>query len=61
MVRYLTSVTVPGGAEYIEIACVSTDTKPSGGNLATGSVAIEVDTGDIYMYNEASSTWVKQN
>ena len=45
--------------KYIcEISCLSTDTKPTA-NIVTGSVALEVDTGDIYLYDEASTTWNK--
>lgn len=44
---------------YVEMACLSTDTKPTGG-MVTGSLALEVDTGDVYAYDETSSgTWNK--
>lgn len=44
---------------YVEIACLSTDTKPTGG-IVTGSLALEVDTGDVYAYDETSTgTWTK--
>lgn len=46
------------GDVLIEAACLSTDTKPTTG-IANGSSCIEMDTGDVYMFNEASSTWVK--
>lgn len=39
-------------------AGLSTDTKAT--DVVTGSIFIEVDTGDVYFFNEASSTWVKQ-
>jgi len=45
---------------YVEIYCLSTDDKPIG--WATGSVCIEVDTGDVYLYDEegdSGSEWVK--
>lgn len=48
-----------GNIRYIEIACTSAETKPTTG-VAMGSIATEVDTGDIYMFNETSGTWVKQ-
>lgn len=45
--------------KYIcEISCLSTDTKPTA-DIVTGSMAIEVDTGDVYLYDEASSAWNK--
>lgn len=44
----------------VEIACLSTDTKPTSG-IATGSLALEVDTGDIYAYDEVGTSWTKIN
>lgn len=44
---------------YIEGACASTDSKPIAG-IATGSNLLEADTGDFYVYDEASTAWVKQ-
>lgn len=44
---------------YIEGYALSTDTKPTTG-IITGSCIIEVDTGDVYLFNEASTAWVKQ-
>ena len=35
------------------------DEKPTD-NLATGSIFIEVDTGDVYLFNEETPAWVKQ-
>ena len=39
--------------------CLSTDTKPTD-NIANGSQLIEIDTGDVYLFNEAAETWLKQ-
>lgn len=36
----------------------STDTKPTTG-IVNGSTFVEVDTGDLYLFNEVTSTWVK--
>ena len=47
---------------YVEIACLSTDTKPEG-NYCNGSILLEVDTGKTYFFNESGSTeekWVEQ-
>ena len=44
--------------DLVEIACLSTDDKPTDG-IETGSMAIEVDTGDIYLFDEVSSDWNK--
>mgnify|MGYP003311514532 CR=1 FL=1 len=51
---------------YIEAFCTSadekpteriaTDTKPTD-RIATGSNIIEVDTGDVYFFDEVTSTW----
>lgn len=37
---------------------LSTDTKPTA-NLATGSFFLEIDTCDVYYFNEESSEWIK--
>ncbi len=42
-----------------EVWCVSTDTKPTTG-LANGSIAVEIDTGKVFFFNEADSSWVEQ-
>lgn len=51
MIRKLVENTFTDGKAYVEIACLSSDTKPTGG-MVTGSLALEVDTGDVYAYNE---------
>lgn len=48
-----------GEYQYIEAAGLSTDSKPVMANMATGSTFIEVNTGKVYMWNEASTTWVE--
>lgn len=42
---------------YIEIALDSTETKPTE-MVADGSVALETDTGKVYVFNEKTSTWI---
>ena len=42
----------------VESVCLSTDSKPTTG-IANGSLVLEMDTGDIYAFNEAGSAWVK--
>ena len=44
----------------VEVACLSTDTKPTD-DVVTGSLAMEVDTGDIYAFDEVSEDWNKIN
>ena len=62
---------VAGKVKYFEYSGLSTDTKPVNGGtsldgetigIATGSLFIEVDTGDAYFFNEegtSGSEWVK--
>lgn len=45
-----------GDKSYIEAACLSTDAKETDG-IATGSLALEVDTGSIYAYDEDGGSW----
>ena len=54
--RTLEGKLLDGNVLYAKIAGLSTDTKPTG--LAMGSEFLEVDTGDKYLYNETSGTWV---
>lgn len=46
------------GKTVCEIACLSTDTKPTEG-IENGSLVLEMDTGKIYAFNETASTWVE--
>ena len=39
-------------------ACLSTDTKPTT-RITNGSMAIEMDTGDVYLFDEDNSQWLK--
>ena len=62
MIRIIKTVVIPaesGMIEYIEGFCESDDTMPAG-NIATGSIMTEVNTGDVYFYSEESEEWVKQ-
>lgn len=59
MVRIIVENTFTEDKKYIEAAGLSTDTKPTSG-IITGSLFLEVDTGDVYAYDETSSgTWDK--
>lgn len=45
-----------------ELRGLSTDEKPSTigiNNIANGSTFVEIDTGDIYFYDETGETWNK--
>lgn len=46
------------GLHYVEIAGASSETKPATG-IVDGSTFLETDTGDLYVYNETGSAWVK--
>lgn len=60
MIRRTNAVTATiGGKTYYEYAGLSTDTKPTGSDIATGSLFLEVDTGDVYAYDEVGATWNK--
>lgn len=44
------------GKSIIEGACLNADAKPTE-NIANGSMAIEIDTGNLWMFDEASGIW----
>ena len=44
--------------ELNEYCGLSTDEKPNG-LIVTGSTFFEVDTGDMYVYSEATAEWLK--
>ncbi len=58
---------IVGGArknrEVLNFAGLSTDTKPTGTYgttlIGNGSTFIEMNTGSVYMYDEANPTWHK--
>lgn len=41
-----------------EGVCLSTEPKPT--DWANGSAIIEMDTGDVFLYDEQNKTWRKQ-
>lgn len=58
MIRILISNGFDENNNYIEAAGLSTDTKPTAG-IVTGSLFLEVDTGDVYAFDEAGAEWDK--
>ena len=58
MVRITESRIISGNVSYVELSCLSTDTKPTA-NICTGSLALEVDTGDVYAFDEVEGEWCK--
>lgn len=61
MVRVTRSAEVVVGnkATYYEYAGLSTDDKPTDSDICTGSLFIEVDTGDVYAFDEEGAEWNK--
>ena len=59
MIRVTKQTAFTPEKNYVEMFGLSTDTKPTA-LIVTGSVFVEVDTGDAYLFDEASSTWIKQ-
>ena len=57
MVRMLKRTVLEDDIHYVELAGLSTDEKPTG--FATGSVFLEVDSGDAYFYDEEGESWIK--
>ena len=49
-----------GGAKVQEISgfCLSSDTKPTAG-IANGSILTEMNTGKVFLFNEAGKAWVE--
>lgn len=58
MIRAITEVMFDEDQKYVEMYGLSTDSKPISG-LVTGSVFVEVDTSDSYLFDEVSSEWHK--
>ena len=58
MVRTTKSEIVVGEVRYVEFSGLSTDDKPVG-DYSTGSLFLEVDTCDVYFYDEDTSEWLK--
>ena len=59
MFRILKFESLQDDGRYIEAACLKDDTKPTNGGWATGSLCLEVDTGDVYAYDEEGGEWDK--
>lgn len=59
MIRTLESRIIVDGVNYVKLAGLSTDSKPTTG-ICTGSTFLEVDTGDVYAFAEGDSpAWNK--
>ena len=59
MIRVIYERIIDGNKRYIEAAGLSTDSKPTA-NIVTGSLFLEVNTGDVYAFEEGDSpVWDK--
>lgn len=58
MVRILNDQLYTGDKHYIEAVGLSTDSKPTA-DVLTGSTFVEINTGDVYMFDEDSTSWLK--
>ena len=59
MIRITYERIIEGNKKYIEAAGLSTDSKPTV-DIVTGSLFLEVNTGDIYAFEEGDSpAWDK--
>lgn len=59
MTRILTYEAYDNEKTYIEAAGTSADEKPTEG-IVSGSIYAEVDTGNVYFFNDVSGQWVEQ-
>lgn len=57
MITITTEKYLSYGSMYKEGVCLSTDTKPTGDELANGSKLMEMDTSKFYLYDKANKTW----
>lgn len=58
MFSNINSVQMTNGKSLITAVCLSTDSKPTDW-VANGSQCIEMNTGKIFLFNEAGSAWVE--
>ena len=45
---------------YKEGAFTSDETKPTGADIANGSIIVEPDTGSVFFYDRTNDEWVEQ-
>ena len=59
MIRTLEKKAFTDGLDFVKLAGLSTEDKPTAG-IVTGSEFLEVDTGDVYAFAEGDSpAWYK--
>lgn len=59
LVKHLVAVEDGANKYYVELACDSSESKPTA-DIVDGSIATETNTGDVYLFNEKTTAWVKQ-
>lgn len=45
---------------YKEGSFNSSETKPTGADIASGSIIVEPDTGSVFFYDDVNDEWVEQ-
>jgi hypothetical protein len=63
MITSLKQYSVGENGVHIEVVGLSSDEKPTtmgSRTVANGSAFLEMDTGDLYLYDEDGSEWIKQ-
>ena len=48
---------IGSGQTWCKGVCLSTDTKPTGEEIANGSELMEMDTSTLYLYDSDSGVW----
>ena len=56
MVRILERRVYSAEKDYVNVACLADDSKPTG-NFVTGSICLEVDTGAQFAFDEVAGAW----
>ena len=56
MIRILESRIIEGNKSFVNIACLSTESKPIG-DYVTGSKLVEADTGAEFRFDEVAGAW----
>lgn len=56
MITIMETKKIFNNKQLVDIACLSTDTKPTTG-IMNGSMLIEVNTGKLYVFDESASAW----
>ena len=56
MITIMETKKIFNNKQLVDIACLSTDTKPTIG-IMNGSMLIEVNTGKLYVFDESASAW----